>query len=93
MNRLIDTPAHLADEFKALRRESVLLKAMEGKSDEDIYQHVVGLAVEAARREGCDEADVEVIAAQARRDVADILAESLDIQEWKSILHKATTNG
>ena len=73
--RLLDMPERQVDDFKGLHRKMVILSLMRGVSEDEIYRKRIDIAVQAARLEGCDESDVEVIASQARRNVADILAE------------------
>jgi hypothetical protein len=75
MARIIDIPVNEADAFKALCRQMVVIDLLLGCSEDELYRRRIDVATQAARLEGCDESDVEVIAAQARRDVAEILAE------------------
>jgi hypothetical protein len=74
MTRLLDAP-DLALDLKKLHRLTIVMDVMHGKSEDEIYRRRIDTAIKAARLEGCDEADVEVIAALARRNVAEILAE------------------
>jgi hypothetical protein len=91
--RMIDMPEDSAREHKDLRRMHVFLAKMRGESVEQIYREVIDLAIQAAREGGCDESDVEVMAAQARRDVADILENAADASVWRPILKKAIELG
>jgi hypothetical protein len=87
LRRLIDMPEESAAEWKAKRRSSVLLSLLYRKSEDEIYREEISVVIEAAREEGCDEHDVEVIAAQARRDIADALADFREPREgtdWKA---------
>jgi hypothetical protein len=79
--RLIDMPGHIADDLRGLRRKTVLLGLLHRKSEDEIYREEIDVVVRAARLEGCDESDVEVAAARARRDVADLLAEFREPRE------------
>jgi hypothetical protein len=68
-------PTEAADDLKSLCRVAVVLDILNGRSEDEIYRRRIDIAVRAARLEGCDESDVEVIAAQARRNTAEVLAE------------------
>jgi hypothetical protein len=72
--RLIDMPEEYFAECKALRRKAVLMDFLMDRSDDEIYRDHIEAAIEMAREEGFDESDVEVVAAQTRRDIADALA-------------------
>jgi hypothetical protein len=74
MARLL-TPADAATDLKTLRRELVIQDLHRGRIEDYIYMRSIDAAIEAARREGFTEPEIEIIAAQARRDVADLLAE------------------
>jgi hypothetical protein len=72
---MIDMPEHPSRELKEIRSVGVLSEILDGKSEDSIYRRAIDIAIRAARLEGLDESDVEVVAAGARRHVAEILAE------------------
>jgi hypothetical protein len=72
---MIDLPPHIAEEMTNLRRVFVVLRLEQGATEDEIYRKGIDVAIEAARLEGCDESDVEVIASHARRDIAETIAE------------------
>ncbi len=74
-SRLLDAPPKMIDGLKHITRVAVVMDILQGHAEDEIYQRQIDTMISAARSEGCDESDVEVIAAQARRDVADTLAE------------------
>jgi hypothetical protein len=72
---LIEPPPDLVDEMRMLWRDAALARLAAGLSEDEIYRRGIDAAVQAARRDGCDEGDVEVAGEQARRDIAEVLAE------------------
>jgi hypothetical protein len=86
-------PRHVAQRMKRDRRLMVLVELMKGMGDEEIYRRIVGVAIQAGRYEGCDESDIEVIAAQARRDVAEVLDEKLEPDQVKRLIQQAIESG
>jgi hypothetical protein len=75
MARLLDTPAHLADEMRLVRGVMVLERLERGMTEDEIFRRGIDVAIRAARLEGADEIEVEVVACQARRDIAQALRE------------------
>ena len=76
MPRMLATPTSILEQMALVRRISVVRRLEAGMSEDEIYRRGIDVAIRAARLEGCDESDVEVAASQARRDIAEALAEA-----------------
>ncbi len=65
--RLIALPEEQRKEMAKVIRVALVLRKWRGESDEDVLRKSIDVHIQAAREDGCDESDVEVIAARARR--------------------------